>query len=186
MNWEEYIHLFENILSSKTKPSPYDEASYLNFTKLNITRIKRWLKKGIITPENELFLQKISIPLEWTLITEPWCGDASQISPFIFHLSQTNPNFQLKIQLRDGENSEISNYLTNGAKAIPKLIIRDSNKNDVLIWGPRTQKCHEYFLELKNSNLSVETQKAKLQEWYNQDSGFSFQDELIQMLAEKL
>lgn len=184
MNWEEYIQLFEDILSSKSKPSPYDDAHYLNYAKLNITRIKRWVKKGTISPENIAKLEAIDKPLNWILITEPWCGDASQISPFIYLLSQTNTNFNLQIMLRDSEKSEINNYLTNGSKAIPKLIIRDENGNDLFVWGPRTVNCHNYFLQLKESEIPETEQKAKLQEWYNQDAGVSFQSEFLQKLLE--
>lgn len=185
MKWNEYVDFIDEILSSKSKTAPYDSGDFLNYAKLNITRIKRWLKKGVITDEAFEIISSIDEKQNWILITEPWCGDASQISPFIVLLSNLNPFVNLEIQLRDSEGSEIEKYLTNNSKAIPKLIVRDEFGNDLFVWGPRTENCQQEFLNLKKTELSEADQKAKLQEWYNNDSGVSFQTEFTQILKQK-
>ncbi len=186
MKWNQYIDLFDDVLLNKVTTAPYDDEQILNYVKLNISRIKRWVKKGVITNEAREIISSIDEKQNWILISEPWCGDASQISPFIYLMSELNPLINLQIQLRDSEGSEIDKYLTNNSKAIPKLVVRDELGNDLFVWGPRSLECHNYFLELKQSELSEADQKAKLQEWYNNDSGVSFQSEFTQTLKEQI
>jgi microcystin degradation protein MlrC len=44
MNYLAYKTLFEEILSAETPAAPYDKPDYLNYTKLNQSRMKRWDK----------------------------------------------------------------------------------------------------------------------------------------------
>lgn len=177
MNWNDYLNQFDEILDGNIVSAPYDDPHFVEYVKLNKSRMNRWLKTGKLNDELKLQLAQIQEPQEWILISEPWCGDAAHSTPFIFLMSELNPNIKLHIQLRDS-NSEITNYLTNGGKAIPKLIVRDKEGKDLWVWGPRPQLAQHYFMELKNQEtLTVEEQKAKLQEWYNQDKGIEIQNE---------
>ena len=78
----------------------------------------------------------------------------------------------------------MNQFLTNGAMAIPILIILDSNTLVVLhVWGPRpkvaTQMVETY--KKKHGKLSPEF-KETLQKWYNQDKGQSIISDLIELL----
>jgi hypothetical protein len=181
MNFQKYLDLTEEILNSKKPLAPYDDPDYLNYTKLNLSRMKRWLKTGVIDENLEIFAKKIVSRQNWILISEPWCGDASHIVPFIDMISKLSDKIDLKIQLRDSD-SEIDKYLTHGGKSIPMLIIRNENGEDLAIWGPRPKECQEIFQEMKSQGLEFEQQKVKLQEWYNNDKGQSLQLELLKVL----
>jgi hypothetical protein len=181
MNFTSYHKLFEEILNSEKQQAPYDKADYLNYTKLNFSRTSRWLKQTEIKDEIKHFFGTIKQVQNWVLITEPWCGDAAHSVPFIYLLSQLSDKIKLKIQLRDF-GSEIENYLTNGGKSIPILIIRNEENQDLAVWGPRPAKCQELFLEMKTKELDFEQQKIELQNWYNMDKGQSIIEELIRIL----
>lgn len=178
MSFEEYYLQFDEILAGKITRNPYDEADFLEYTKLNYSRLKRWSKTGELLPELSSKIKQLSKKQTWVFITEHWCGDAAHILPFLEMLSKLNANIDLKIQLRD-ENSEIATYLTNGTKSIPILIIRDEEGKDDFVWGPRPKAAQDYFFELKKSNLSKHEQKMELQNWYNHDKGVSLQKELL-------
>ena len=184
MNWNEYVPLFEDILTGKITGSPYDDPHFMEYVKLNKSRMNRWLKTGKLNDDLKLKLAAIHEPQYWNLITEPWCGDAAHSNPFIFLMSDQNPHIHLQIQLRDSD-SEIDLYLTNGGKSIPKLIVRDENGNDIWVWGPRPKEAQQYVLDLKSQELSIEEQKAKHQEWYNQDKGAEIQREFLNWLSQK-
>jgi hypothetical protein len=177
MNFKDYQNEFETVLSGENTTGFYSDADFVNYTKLNHSRMNRWLKKGELLAETKRVLSKISTPQKWILISEPWCGDAAHVVPFIVMMAEQNRFVSLEIQLRDS-NSEIDSYLTNGGKAIPKLIVRNEFNTDLVTWGPRPEKCHKMFTELKEKGFELNELKIALQEWYNGDNGVSIQEEI--------
>lgn len=178
MTFNEYFQQFDEILTRKILRNPYKDPDFFEFTKLNYFRLKRWLKIGLLSPELETKITKISEKQTWIFITEHWCGDAAHILPFLEMLSKLNSNIDLQIQLRD-EVSEIASYMTNATKSIPILIIRNQEGKDLFVWGPRPKAAQTFFNELKISNLDKNQQKMELQNWYNHDKGVSLQKELL-------
>jgi hypothetical protein len=186
MRFKEYLDLFENILNGTIATPPYDDPHYIEYTKLNLSRQNRWLKTGKLNVELVNIIRGIKEPMTWILITEPWCGDASHTVPFIGLLSELNDLIDLKIQLRDAEDSEIANYLSNGSMSIPILIVRNSEGKDVFTWGPRTFACQELYTTLKAEQMPFDDLKKALQEWYNRDKGMLLQEELVVLLKKKI
>ncbi len=182
MTFQDYLELFEHIVSGKLTQPPYDETDMLDYTKMNYTRMNRWLKTGQILPALNLAIKNIQQSQVWELITEPWCGDAAHSVPFIYLLSELNPNIHLNIQLRDS-GSEIDQYLYHGAKAIPRLIVRNDRQEDIFIWGPRPHDAQQLFLQLKRDNTSYEDLKIQIQHWYNQNKGVMLQEEIMASLV---
>lgn len=182
MNLEEYRQLFKEILSNKNNPAPYDQDSYVNYVKLNNSRMRRWTKQGLIDPELAATIQAIDQPQTWVLITEPWCGDAANSIPYIEKMAALNPNITIEVQLRDSE-SEIDNYLTNGGKSIPKLITRDTAGNDLFTWGPRPAEAQALVLKQKGSDASTDEKYGEILHWYKEDKGKSIQDEFLALLS---
>lgn len=183
MNFTDYHQEFDAILAGKNTDKPYDDEHFVEYVKLNHSRQNRWLKKGILSIETISTIQSITNKQTWVLITEPWCGDAAHNVPFIVKMAELNSNIQLVIQYRDGKNSEIDNYLTNGGKSIPILIIRNESDEDLFIWGPRPEACQLLFHNLKADNFTIDEQKIGLQQWYNENQGMAIQEEIISMLS---
>lgn len=187
MKLTEYELQFQSILSGENNAAPYDSEDYLNYVKLNDRRIKRWRKNGKILPVVAETLKNIEKPLNWLLITEPWCGDAAHSHSFIVKMAELNPKINLTVQNRDAPNSEIDNYLTNGGKSIPKLIVRDADGKDLFVWGPRPAEAQEMVMKQKeNASLSLEDKIKELQIWYNKDKGLSIQKEMNELLKAEL
>ena len=138
----------------------------------------RWEKKGELTDEMKTILSGITTKQNWVLITEPWCGDAANSVPLIAKMATLNSNINLEIQLRDSA-SEIDRYLTNGGKAIPKLIVRDVNGEDLFVWGPRPEKAQALVLSQKEEDLTQDEKYANILQWYMKDKGGSVQSEII-------
>ncbi len=182
-----YEKQFDDILDGVNNSYPYDNEDYVNYVKMNKARIRRWNKTGKLLPKIEATINKIDQPLKWVLITEPWCGDAAHSHAFIGKLAALNPNITLTIQNRDAEGSEIDNYLTNGGKSIPKLIVRDDNGKDIFDWGPRPAEPQAIVMRHKEDNItSAEDKKKELQVWYNKDKGVSIQEELNELFTKNL
>ncbi len=183
MELAEYKAQFDDILEGRNTEAPYDSEQYRNYVKMNQARMKRWDRKGKLLPELEKTVANIDEKMSWLLITEPWCGDAAHSNPFITKLASLNHNISLEIQNRDAPDSEIDNYLTNGGKSIPMLVVRDSEGNDIFNWGPRPSDAQEMYLELRKNN-SPDIMND-MQGWYNKNKGAHLQQELLDLFKEK-
>lgn len=183
MTFQQYLDNFEDILKSTTPTAPYDDEHFFNYAKLNWSRMNRWLKRQPILPEVKAAFEAPLPKQKWILITEPWCGDAAHIVPFIHLLTSLNPNIELEIELRDAEPFRINDYLTNGSKSIPLVIVQDENGKDKHVWGPRPKLAQEFHLKMKAENLPIEEAKIALQNWYNENNGLEIQRELIHLIS---
>lgn len=171
MNYKQYQELIDKLLKNSNPPEPYNDSAYMDYVKLNQTRMKRWDKQLKLSDALLRKLLQISKLQQWIIITEPWCGDAAHIVPFLIKMSEINPLIKYEIQLRDREPFLINNYLTHGSKSIPRLIVRDKDGLDIFNWGPRPAGAQKIMNELKESNADFETIKIALQNWYNKNQG---------------
>ena len=183
MNFNEYLTYFKDLLDNTTPVAPYDDEEYQQYTKLNWSRTNRWLKKADIDPGVQERFEQINQPQEWIVITEPWCGDAAQCMPFIHLMAEMNPLITLRIVLRDQPPFLIEEYLTNGSKSIPKLIIRNAEGQDIGVWGPRPAPAQALFEKLQAETEDFEVIKETIQKWYNTDGGKTIQQEIVALLA---
>lgn len=183
MNWTTYISLFEGIVSKEHTTPPYDNENYYNYVSLNFSRQNRWLKRGTITEEFRAQIESISEAQEWILITEPWCGDAAHLAPFIYMASELNDKIDFKVNLRDAEDSIIQDYLTNGkSMSIPILVVRDKNGTDLFSWGPRPKDAQAILARQKDeTDKTPEENKIEFQGWYNKNKGVDVQNELLEI-----
>ncbi|MCC7051381.1 MAG: thioredoxin family protein [Bacteroidia bacterium] len=182
-----YKELIKKLVSEKKSTGPDQSEQMIDYTKLNLQRLERSEKTFEPTEETISFFKSITIPQNWVLISESWCGDASQNVAPIALLAALNPLIKLNIILRDENESVINNYLTNGGKAIPKLIVLDNDLNEIMIWGPRPALAQEILIEhKKNPNESKEEFHRKLQLWYAQNRGAETARELTESLKKVL
>lgn len=180
MNFQTYTDLFERVKNGNTSDLPYTDA--LNdYTILNKSRQERWIKKGELLEETVSILRALDRKQHWVLITEPWCGDAAHVVPFIHLMAEQNALIDLELQLRDSD-SEIDQYLTNGSKSIPVLIVRDEDGKDLFQWGPRPESATKIHLKNKDLDIPQEQKKVELQQWYNTNKGEEIQREIICLL----
>ena len=173
-----YIELIENLLKQdKTTGENHSEAM-LHYTRMNLKRLNRWMLKGELTPETIVAIEKINIPQKWTVLTEAWCGDAAHSMAFLWKMSEQNEWIDFEWILRDENLDLMDQYLTNGGRSIPKLIVRDKDGNDLFDWGPRPATIQKAFLEMKANNLPFNEMSTALQKLYNQDKGKEIQQEI--------
>ncbi len=181
MNWNEYVEYTHQLLTSDPPPPPYDNPDYHHYTKMNETRMKRWVKTNPVTAETAAVVKAISQPQKWVVITEPWCGDAAHIVPILYLMSSLSDKISFELQLRDS-GSEIDRYLTNGSKSIPILIVRDEEGKDLFHWGPRPKEGQEMYLDLAAKKADFEVVKNAIQTYYNADKSLSTQKEIVALL----
>lgn len=160
---------------------------YINYTKLNESRMHRLDKTLQVVDEVKVFLENLDKEYIWLVLAETWCGDAAQVVPVINKMAEVSSKIDLKILFRD-ENEDVMNmFLTNGTKSIPKLIIIEKKSGEVIAdFGPRPQGAKQLILDYKATHGVVdETAKINLQKWYLADKGFATQEEIVEIMKIK-
>jgi hypothetical protein len=182
-SYAEYRKLASDLVA-QGKPTGHDLSEALaHYAELNETRMNRLEKTITIADEIIQKLQNCSKNYIWLVLAESWCGDAAQILPVIHKMSEVSPAIQFNIVLRDDHDALMQQFLTNGGKAIPKLIILDAQTLEVVAdWGPRPQGAKQLIVDYKSVHGVVdETAKIELQKWYLHDKGVSIQQEIIEI-----
>jgi Thioredoxin len=159
----------------------YDKSFY-DYRKLNYQRSTRLEKTFIPTDETKQIFSKINQPLKWIVITETWCGDSAQNLPVITKIAQLNDNIELKIVLRDSNLKFMDLHLTNGSRAIPKLIVYDENDNELFQWGPRPVEAQNLFSRLKNAGMPKPDINKELHLWYGRIRGKEVEKEIVNLI----
>ena len=74
-------------------------------------------------------------------------------------------------------------FLSNGAQAIPKLIIIDKNNKVLATWGARSKTATQLVIDYKKQFGSIDAEfKKNLQIWYNKDKGMSIINDLLEIM----
>jgi hypothetical protein len=182
MDYVRYMQWMQELAHNKQTSGTTATESNIHFTHLNERRMLRLNKTIEVLPS--LFNNHEGLPLmDWMVITESWCGDAAQNLPAISKVADFL-NIPLAIVLRDDNPEIMDAFLTNGSRAIPKLIMFDRITGNVLAeWGPRPAPAQQLVLDAKANQIPSETYNIDLQQWYNSDKSLTLQKELATILT---
>ena len=181
-SYAEYIAFCESLVDQQLNSGPTQTEALANFTKLNLSRMKRVQKTLSIPAETLNGFKEISQG-RWIVITESWCGDAAQSVPVIAHLAELNSNIQCDIVLRDENPELIDAFLTNGGRSIPKVLFINPDGEIVQVWGPRPQVLQEAFVAEHKAGIPHEQSVLMLQDWYNNDKGATLAQEILALIG---
>lgn len=188
ITYKQYKELILNLLKDGKSTGIMQSDDLLNYTKLNEKRMKRLDKQTLLSEEASLKAQKINKDFTWLVLTESWCGDAAQTLPVINKFAEINPKIELKVVSRDENESLMNQFLTNGSKSIPKLVVIEKETNKVLnSWGPRSKTATKLVEEYKEIHGNLDDEfKKDLQYWYNNDKGKSIENDFMEFLNQML
>ncbi len=184
-SYSEYRKVVDGlILEGKTTGFTQSD-KLLEFTKLNVQRMNRLDKTIQLSEQAIAKIQNNSSTYVWLLIGDAWCGDCAQIIPVINKVAEaSNDKISFKIISRDTFPDLISSYQTNGANAIPKLLIMEPESLEVICtWGPRPKPAQEIMLNWKANKDSItwEDFEKDLHLWYARDRGNTIINELVEL-----
>ncbi len=185
ITYAEYQTLVTKLVEEKSTTGNDKTEDRVNYTMLNDRRMKRWDKTIKISDDVKTKISDYNKKVNWILITESWCGDAAHIVPVINKVAEINQNIDLNVVLRDENDALINQFLTNGGKAIPKLIMVDNQTKDVLnTFGPRPNVATEMVKTYKAEHGMLTPEfKEDLQRWYNKDKGQSTIEDLVKLFV---
>lgn len=182
--YHEYRGHVTNLLQAGQATGNEQSESLVHYTELNEARMNRLDKTMQITDEVKNYLENLNQEYIWLVISEGWCGDAAQILPIINKMALLSDKIDFKIVLRDHNEALMNQFLTNGSKSIPILILIEKDALKVVNqFGPRPQPAIDLVKKYKEKfGVIDETIKTDLQKWYLSDKGVSTQQEIIDLM----
>lgn len=186
ISYPKYTKLVEQLVEEKSTTGDSKTEALIEYTKLNDRRMKRWDKTLKIPVNLEEKIISIDSRATWLVITESWCGDAAHVMPVINKVAELNKNINFKVVLRDENEALMNQFLTNGSKSIPKLIMIDDTTNEIVsTYGPRPNTVTQMVNDFKKKHGVLTADfKQDLQVWYNKDKGQSTLEDLTELLCE--
>lgn len=178
LTYDEYIGLAQQRLDH---PANDEEKEMREYYELGLQRMERMAKRYTPDAGQVAELAEKHFAGKVLIITEPWCGDASQAVPVANKFFEKNG---VRITLRDQEPSLIDDFLTNGAKSIPIILLIDDNWKVVGQWGPRPAYGHELFRKYKEDPEGYPKEQFynDLQVYYAKNKGYDTLAEILEKL----
>jgi len=161
-----------------------DKSPFAQYLPLNWSRQSRMDRKLNLREDLLEVVKQISQPEYWLVITEHWCGDASQINPIIQKAALANEDhIELRFIYRDEDETLINAHLTDGrSKSIPILIRLNSHFEVLGTYGPRPAVAQKLVLDILadggDYNIDLHT-------WYARDKQQSIQDDIINLIKSR-
>jgi hypothetical protein len=150
---------------------------------LNQRRMSRVEKNFKISGELATQIKNLKHKTYWLILTEHWCGDASQTLPVFNALAEmSNGKIEMKLVYRDQNPALMDAYLTNETRSIPKLIQLDEHYNVTAFWGPRPSVAQQLVKQLKANPATAATYANELHLWYAKDKQQSLAAEIAKLL----
>ncbi|QIG89791.1 thioredoxin family protein [Chryseobacterium sp. POL2] len=180
-NGVSYQDYLSNAAERLEHPQTDEDKDYEEYYKLGIQRMNRMNEKFHPNEQQLERLAQKKFDGKILIISEAWCGDASQVVPVVSNFFGTE---KVKISYRDQDPSLIDDFLTNGSKSIPVVIILDKDFNYINHWGPRPKHGKE-LLEMHKADpegFSKEDFYVKLQTYYAKNRGLDTIEELLELI----
>lgn len=184
ISYGDYRDLSKNLVLNNATTGPQQTEALINYTKLNDRRMKRWDKTIKVNDLQQQIIASSKRPITLLAITETWCGDAAHVLPVINKVAELNDKINLKLVLRDENLELIDAYLTNGGRAIPKILFIDDETGEVLnTFGPRPSEATKMVEAYKAEHGKLTPEfKEDLQYWYNKNKGQNIINDFIDVL----
>ena len=176
-SYDRYRTIVSDLLIAGKVSGNEQSQDLIHYSELNEVRMNRLDKKMVVTEEVIKKIVNLKKNYIWLVLSEGWCGDAAQLLPIINKMASVSQHIELKVAFRDENEALMNLFLTNGNKAIPKLIIIDKEAEEVVgSWGPRPKVAADLIKSYKQQyGVIDETAKTELQLWYLHDKGISTQ-----------
>jgi hypothetical protein len=180
MSYKAYRERIDGLLAQNKTTGNDHSDDMLEYSRMNVVRMKRLDKTTHILPEVAAVLTANVRPITVLCIAEAWCGDASQIVPVVAHLAALSETIDYKVVLRD-ENTELMDaFLTNGTRSIPIFIFVDTASHKILgHWGPRPALAQEMVVNFKKNPIPGEEIKTVIHKWYADNKTVAIQEEFL-------
>ncbi len=181
-----YRQMLDELLAAGKTTGPEQTPELLAYAHLNEQRMNRLDKTVKLLPELVAALADVRKKYIWLILTEGWCGDAAQTVPVMEAVAQASAgHLHTAYLLRDENPDLIDQYLTNGSRSIPKLIVLHADTlTEVTHWGPRPAEAQALIVKLKGEGMAHDDFIRELHTWYAHDRTQATQHELLALVKQ--
>lgn len=182
ISFDEYFKKTEEVVNKNEAELTEEELKMLDYYQLGVQRMSRMLK---VYKPNEEQIQKLeekNFKGKFLIITEGWCGDAGQTVPAV-SLFFEGKN-EVRVIYRDENPDLIDQFLTNGTRSIPIVVVLDENDEVIAHWAPRPA----YGIELLKKHKADPEKYTKdqfyndIQVYYAKNRGKDAIDEILEII----
>jgi hypothetical protein len=188
-SYASYRSVVEELVRQQKTTGTEQSEERIGYTKLNLQRMRRVEKQFVLLPELQELMQLHQPAWNWVVLSEAWCGDGAQLVPAIAGVAAACPGIKLRVVLRDENPQWMDICLTNGNRAIPKLICFSAQTGERLFtWGPRPtailKQLNAYKAE--NPQASEAETNQHLHTLYAADRSQALQEDLLTLMRQAL
>jgi hypothetical protein len=187
LDFPAYVEDVTRLVREGKTSGPHQTERLAHYTKLNLKRMERIMKQAQVPATLQAALLAMPVPMRWLVITEAWCGDAAQNIPYLAQTAAIE-GIPFHLVYRDENPELMEQFLTNGSRSIPKLIVLSQNELEPLgTWGPRPVPVQQMVMEYKNQidhSMQFDTFAENVHHWYTADKGSCLYKELESLLRE--
>ncbi len=185
MSFAEYSGLVAALSAEGRTTGTDNSPAMVEYTRLNDARMRRLQKTVQAMPWAADAAQNVQRRMIWLILTESWCGDAAQNIPPIEKIAEHGQNIETRYLLRDENLPLMDRFLTEGGRAIPKLIAVDAESYEIIgSWGSRPVAAQALYHQMKEEGRPKSEIGEALQRWYLADKTISLQTELEHLMRE--
>lgn len=182
ISFEEYFKNTEEIVNKNESELTDAEREMIEYYRLGVQRMSRMMK--VYKPDEAQLktLAEKNFKGKILIITEGWCGDAGQTVPAV-SLFFEGKN-EVRLAYRDQNLDLIDQFLTDGTRSIPIVVILDENEEVISHWGPRPAYGKELLKKHKTDPEGYpKTQFYNdLQVYYAKNKGIDVINEILELI----
>lgn len=182
MTWDQYLAEMDRATEVDPALLSGEEAERAGFSKLNRHRAGRILRTWKPSAELAGRLDALEGPQTWLVLTEAWCGDSAQCLPMIALMAERAPGADLRLLLRDTNLEVMDRYLTDGKRAIPKLVALEEGGAELFRWGARPAAAQVVMDQALAEGLEKPERLERLHLFYGRDRGRALDAEFVALL----
>jgi len=126
---------------------------------------------------------KLGRKFRLVVLAEDWCGDASSTVPVLARFAEEVGTIELRILRRDEHPEVMDAYLTNGARAIPIVIVVTEAMDELGHWGSRPAVLQAFVTKERARGRQSSAYFPDVRRWYAQDKGESTLREVLAVMT---
>ena len=135
-------------------------------------RIPEWATEGVA---------RLGRRFRLVVLAEDWCGDASSTVPVLARWAEA-AGMELRILRRDQHSAVMDAYLSNGARAIPVVIVLTDQLQEIGHWGSRPAELQAMVTAERSQGRTSRTYFPNVRRWYAKDKGESTLREVLAVM----
>jgi hypothetical protein len=124
--------------------------------------------------------------LRMLVLNADWCLDSASAVPTLACLADVVPGVALRVLDRDSYPEIMDQYLTNGSRSIPLVILLDRDFRNLGRWGPRPVELQNFVLRHLDKDMSKEAIHLEIRKWYVADRGNAMLREIVDILRKSV